>query len=178
MTQGPFNDDGPAPADASDVESDVAADAEAGAVLEADLGRLAVERDQMRALAQQVQADFENYKKQQLRRQTEHLERATEGMVEELLPVMDSFELALGALIDAEDNVRKGVELVFAELLGVMEKAGVERIDALGKAFDPTEHEAVFQEDGDGEPIVAEILRTGYRLKGRVLRPAMVKVAR
>jgi molecular chaperone GrpE len=168
-----------AEADAPDADDlgDVAA-AEAGAVLEADLDRLAGERDQMRALAQQVQADFENYKKQQLKRQTEHLERATEGLVEQLLPVLDSFELALGALVDADDNVRKGVELVYAELLGVLEKAGVERIDAAGKPFDPNEHEAVMQEDGDGEPRVTDILRTGYRLKGRVLRPAMVKVAR
>ena len=60
----------------------------------------------------------------------------------------------------------------------MLEKAGVERIDAAGKPFDPNEHEAVMQEDGDGEPVVADILRTGYRLKGRVLRPAMVKVAR
>jgi molecular chaperone GrpE len=178
VNSGPFQDDVTAEADARDVEGDVTAEAEAGAVLEADLDRLAAERDQMRSLAQQVQADFENYKKQQMRRQTEHLERANEGLVEALLPVLDSFELALGALIDAEDNVRKGVELVFAELLGVMEKAGVERIDALGRPFDPTEHEAVLQEDGDGEPVVADILRTGYRLKGRVLRPAMVKVAR
>jgi molecular chaperone GrpE len=178
VNSGPFNDDVTAEADATGVEADAAAEAEAGATLEADLDRLAAERDQMRSLAQQVQADFENYKKQQMRRQTEHLERANEGLVEALLPVLDSFELALGALIDAEDNVRKGVELVFAELLGVMEKAGVERIDALGRPFDPTEHEAVLQEDGDGEPVVADILRTGYRLKGRVLRPAMVKVAR
>jgi molecular chaperone GrpE len=173
-------------------DEDVAADADAGAtdligdpaeaeasdVLEADLARLTGERDEMRALAQQLQADFENYKKQMIRRQTEHLERATEGLLEQLLPVLDSFELAVGALSDVGDNVRKGVELVYAELLGVLEKAGIERIDAEGKPFDPTEHEAVLQEDGDGEPIVADILRTGYRLKGRVLRPAMVKVAR
>ena len=154
------------------------AEAEASAVLEADLARLTGERDEMRALAQQLQADFENYKKQMIRRQTEHLERATEGLLEQLLPVLDSFELAVGALSDVGENVRKGVELVYAELLGVLEKAGIERIDAEGKPFDPTEHEAVLQEDGDGEPIVADILRTGYRLKGRVLRPAMVKVAR
>ena len=67
---------------------------------------------------------------------------------------------------------------MYAELLGVLEKAGVERIEAAGKPFDPTEHEAVLHEDGDGEPVVSDILRTGYRLKGRVLRPAMVKVAR
>ena len=161
----------------TDANGDDAA-AEAGATLEADLARLSDERDQMRSLAQQVQADFENFKKQTLRRQTEHLERATEGLVEQLLPVLDSFELALGALVDADDNVRKGVELVYAELLGVLEKAGVERIEAAGKPFDPTEHEAVLHEDGDGEPVVSDILRTGYRLKGRVLRPAMVKVAR
>jgi molecular chaperone GrpE len=173
------NNDAMVEADATGTEQlgDDAA-AEAGAVLEADLARLSDERDQMRSLAQQVQADFENFKKQTLRRQTEHLERATEGLVEQLLPVLDSFELALGALVDAEDNVRKGVELVYAELLGVLEKAGVERIEAAGKPFDPTEHEAVLHEDGDGEPVVSDILRTGYRLKGRVLRPAMVKVAR
>ena len=74
--------------------------------------------------------------------------------------------------------MRKGVELVFAELIAVLERAGLERIDAGGQPFDPNEHDAVLQEDGDGEPVVSEILRTGYRLKGRVLRPAMVKVAR
>ncbi len=132
----------------------------------------------MRALAQQVQADFENYKKQMIRRQTEHLERATEGLVEQLLPVLDSFELAMNSLDDAGDGVRKGVELVFAELVGVLESAGLERIDAGGQPFDPNEHDAVLQEDGDGEPVVSDILRTGYRMKGRVLRPAMVKVTR
>jgi molecular chaperone GrpE len=74
--------------------------------------------------------------------------------------------------------VAKGVELVFAELVGALEKAGLERIDAIGKPFDPEEHEAVMQEGGDGEPVVGDVMRTGYRLKGRVLRPAMVKVTR
>jgi molecular chaperone GrpE len=172
-------DDAAAAADAGRDEAvDDPAAAEAGAILEADLARLSDERDQMRALAQQVQADFENYKKQLIRRQTEHLERATEGLVEQLLPVLDSFELAMGALGDAEESVRKGVELVFAELLGVLERAGLQRIDAGGQPFDPNEHDAVLQEDGDGEPVVSDILRTGYRVKGRVLRPAMVKVSR
>ncbi len=172
-------DDVAAAADAGRDEAvDDPAAAEAGAVLEADLARLSDERDQMRALAQQVQADFENYKKQMLRRQTEHLERANEGLVEQLLPVLDSFELAMGALDVADESVRKGVELVFAELIAVLERAGLERIDAGGHPFDPNEHDAVLQEDGDVEPVVSEILRTGYRLKGRVLRPAMVKVAR
>lgn len=180
MASGPDHQDtASADADAGGTETiGEPAEVEAAAALEADLARLTGERDEMRALAQQLQADFENYKKQMIRRQTEHLERVTEGLLEALLPVLDSFELALGALIDTDENVRKGVELVYAELLGVLEKAGLERIDAAGAPFDPNEHEAVLHEDGDGEPIVADILRTGYRLKGRVLRPAMVKVAR
>lgn len=152
---------------------------EAAAAVEADLARLANERDEMRTLAQQVQADFENYRKRMLREQTAQIERATQGLVEQLLPVLDSFELAVARLPESTDEqVRKGVELVYAELLGVLEKAGLERIDARGKPFDPNVHEAVLQEDGDGEPVVGEIMRTGYRLKGRVLRPAMVKVSR
>ena len=170
--------EGSEPANGVDDNDVVDTEPDAAAVVEGDLARLMGERDEMRALAQQLQADFENYKKQMIRRQTEHLERATEGLLEQLLPVLDSFELAVGALADVGDNVRKGVELVYAELLGVLEKAGIERIDAEGKPFDPTEHEAVLQEDGDGEPVVSDILRTGYRLKGRVLRPAMVKVTR
>jgi molecular chaperone GrpE len=150
----------------------------ATAAVEADLARLMGERDEMRALAQQLQADFENYKKQMVRRQTEHLERANEALVEQLLPVLDSFELALGAVAQADDQVRKGVELVYAELLSVLEKAGLARIHPVGDPFDPTVHEAVLQDDGDGDPVVAEVMRTGYSLKGRVLRPAMVKVAR
>ena len=64
--------------------------------------------------------------------------------------------------------MRKGIELVYAELLGVLERAGLERIDALGAPFDPNEHEAVMQDDGDGEPHVGDVLRTGWKLKGRV----------
>ena len=136
-----------------------------------------VERD-LREAAQRVQADFENYRKRVLREQTAIVERATEGLVGQLLPVLDSFELALGILGDAEEKVRKGVELVFAELLGVLERAGLERIATDGSPFDPNVHEAVLSEEGDGDPVVAETMRGGYRLKGKVLRPAMVKVAR
>jgi len=167
--------DQPEPADA---QADAQADA---VVVEADFGRLMGERDEMRALAQQVQADFENFRKQSLKRETAVIERATEGLVEALLPVLDSFELCVGQLgNDTDPPVRKGVELVYAELLSVLEKAGLERIDALGHPFDPNEHEAVMSEagnDGDDGPVVSDIMRTGYRLKGRVVRPAMVKVA-
>lgn len=156
-----------------------ATEPDAAEVLEHDLEALLGERDQMRSLAQQIQADFENYRKQAMKRETAIVERASESILEQLLPVLDSFDAALVQLsADTDPALRKGVELVFAQMVGVLEHAGLERIDADGKPFDPNEHEAVLQEDGDGDPVVAETMRSGYRLKGRVLRPAMVKVSR
>jgi molecular chaperone GrpE len=157
----------------------------AASQLEADLAKLSQtesERDEYLDTLRRVQAEFENYRKRVIKEQTALVDRATSGLVEQLLPVLDSFELALlnldSAGSDDIESVRKGVELVYAELLGVLEKAGLSRIEAEGKPFDPNVHEAVMQEDGDGEPVVTEVLRTGYTLKGRVLRPAMVKVTR
>jgi molecular chaperone GrpE len=165
-------------------EETVSTEEEAAASeVEADLAQLAQlesERDEYLDTLRRVQADFENYRKRVMKDQTALLERATEGLVEQLLPVLDSFDLALANLEAAgtDEKVRKGVELVYAELLGVLEKAGLSRIEAEGKPFDPNEHEAVLQEDGEGEPVVSQIMRAGYRFKGRVIRPAMVKVAR
>jgi molecular chaperone GrpE len=151
------------------------------AQFEVDMEALLQQRDDALDAARRVQADFENYRKRVLREQTALVERSTEGLVEQLLPVLDSFELAVvnldGGDVDIT-KVRKGVDLVFAELLAVLEKAGLERIESRGEAFDPNEHEAVMQDDGDGDPIVGDVLRTGWKLKGRVLRPAMVKVVR
>ena len=135
------------------------------------------ERDDMRALAQRVQADFENYKKRVQRDQAETAERSAALLVEQLLPVLDNFDLALSNLGDADEQVRKGVELVYADFVAVLERAGVERIATDGMPFDPEMHEAVQHEPGAGEPTVVATMRSGYRLKGRVLRPAMVKVA-
>jgi len=157
----------------------------AASELEADLARLTQiesERDEYLDTLRRVQAEFENYRKRVIKEQTALVDRATSGLVEQLLPVLDSFELAFKNL-DSDgsgdiESVRKGVELVYAELLGVLEKAGLSRVEAEGKPFDPNVHEAVMQEDGEGEPVVTDVLRTGYTLKGRVLRPAMVKVTR
>lgn len=138
---------------------------------------LARERDEMRALAQRVQADFENYKKRVQRDQAEVSERGAALLVEQLLPVLDNFDLALLNLDEADDKVRKGVELVYADFVAVLERAGLERIPTDGQPFDPEVHEAVLHEPGEGDPTVVETMRSGYRLKGRVLRPAMVKVS-
>ena len=143
-----------------------------------EVERLTAERDEYLAHLQRTQAEFDNYRKRMLRDQTAHLERATAGLIEQLLPVLDAFELALGSAGSDAERLRKGVELVYGELLGALEKAGLERIDAHGKPFDPEEHEAVMHvEDESGEPGVRDVVRSGYRFKGRVLRPAMVKVA-
>jgi molecular chaperone GrpE len=166
-------------------EAAVSEEEAAASELEADLAKLTQiesERDEYLDTLRRVQAEFENYRKRVIKEQTALVERATSGLVEQLLPVLDSFELALKNLdaagSDDIENVRKGVELVYAEQLGVLEKAGLSRIEAEGKPFDPNVHEAVMQEEGDGEPVVTDVLRTGYTLKGRVLRPAMVKVTR
>jgi molecular chaperone GrpE len=152
--------------------------------IEADLmqlTKLQSERDELLDATRRLQADFENYRKRVLREQTSIIERATEGLIEQLLPVLDSFELAVRNLegddVDIE-KVRKGVELVYAELFAVLEKSGLERVQALGEPFDPNEHEAVMQDDGEHEPMVGEVFRPGWKLKGRVMRPAMVKVTR
>ena len=86
--------------------------------------RLTAERDEYLAHLQRTQAEFDNYRKRMLRDQTAHLERATAGLIEQLLPVLDAFELALGSAGTDVERLRKGVELVYGELLGALEKAG------------------------------------------------------
>jgi len=148
---------------------------EAGDVMEAgqavvdDLNILIVERDEYRDQLLRARADFENYRKRILKQQTEHLERAAEGLVEKLLGVLDTFELALAH--------GEGFDQVHAAFVTLLQKEGLDRVDPVGAPFDPNEHDAVAHDEGEEHgPVVAEVLRPGYRWKGRLLRPAMVKV--
>jgi molecular chaperone GrpE len=152
---------------------------EAAAVVESDLAQLQSERSELVDTLRRVQADFENYRKRVIREQTSLVDRATERLVEELLPVLDSFDAALthAGTIDA-DKLVDGVSGIHAQLVAVLAKHGLERMAADGTEFDPNEHEAVMQDDGPAEPSVAQTMRAGYRLKGRVVRPAMVRVTR
>jgi molecular chaperone GrpE len=145
---------------------DPAADVEA----DLDLARLAQERDEYLDALRRLQADFENYKKRMLKQQTSHLERAAEVLVEKLLPVFDVADLAVA------HGGGEEVKQIWTALFDAMEREGLERIDPLNEPFDPTVHDAVAHEPGEGEPEVVEVMRAGYRWKGRVLRPAMVKV--
>jgi len=146
-----------------------------------ELAGARLEAAEYRDHLQRLQAEFENYRKRVLREQTRAVDFATEPLMSRLLQVLDEFELALVAAEQRPDfdKFLHGVEIVYAKLLDILRAAGLERIEANGQPFDPTEHEALFQvEGGDGEPYVADVLRSGYRLKGRVIRPAGVKVAR
>jgi molecular chaperone GrpE len=136
--------------------------------------------------ARRLQAEFDNYRKRVLKEQTRALELAAEPMVRRLLEVLDDFELALMAAEEMSserqpdfDVFLKGVELVYAKLKDGLKAEGLERIEAENKPFDPEQHEALMQTgDGDGDPIVADVLRQGYRLNGHVIRPAGVRVER
>lgn len=146
------------------------------------LSAMTLQRDEMRAAAQLIQADFENYKKRVQRDQVALIERANERLLEELLPALDSFDLALSSLDGTAnpelEKLAKGVSLAVGQLRGAVERAGLIAIDAAGAPFDPELHDAVMQSDGEGDAVVGEVLRAGYRLKSKVLRPAMVKVTR
>ncbi len=134
------------------------------------------ERDAYLADLQRVTAEFANFRRQTIRRNTELVAQAAARLAEALLPVLDACEAA-------ERQGVEGMEPVRSQLVGVLAAEGLEVLDGTDEPFDPTRHEAVMtaepDEDlsaGPAEPVVVEILRTGYAWKGRVLRPAMVKV--
>ena len=159
---------------------DVPASAEGSA--EDELAMALRNAEEYREHLQRLQADFDNYRKRIVKEQTRAVEMAAEPFVRRLLEVLDDFDLAMLSVEEgdhAEQPFVKGVEIVYAKLLELLRAEGLERIEAEGKPFDPNEHEALMQTgDGDGEPVVAEVFRQGYRLGGRVLRPAQVRVSR
>lgn len=132
--------------------------------------------------AQRLKAEFENFKKRMIREQTQMAELAAQAMVEKLLPILDNFERAvyMGEHTGEAEPLLRGVEMVYAELRDVLEREGLREVEAQGKPFDPELHEAVIQvEAGDGpDNVVVDVLRKGYLLKGRLVRPAMVKIAK
>jgi molecular chaperone GrpE len=149
--------------------------------VEDELARARTDAQEYLTHLQRLQAEFDNYRKRVLREQTAAVELASEPVMRRLLEVLDDFELALIHATEKPDYDRflKGVELVYAKLADALKAEGLERIEAEGRAFDPERHEALMQTgEGDGEPVVADVLRPGYMLRGRVLRPAGVRVER
>ena len=164
-----------------EVEAEVEAEVEEDAIA-ADLAKARAEAESYLNDLRRLQADFDNYRKRTVREQTARAASASQALVARLLPVLDNFELAVSSAERSRDFDRmlKGVEMVFGELREVLESEGLVRIEAEGKPFDPERHEAVIAvEEEDTEPgMVVDIVRAGYELRGKVLRPAMVKVAK
>ena len=149
---------------------DAAEVAAAEEAVELDMATLLAERDEFKGIAQRLQADFDNYRKRMANQQADEVQRATGKMAEALLPVLDACEAAF-VQHPAE------VEPIFNLLLAELKKLGLESMNLQDQPFDPNLAEAVLHEPGEGgEPVVSEVLRSGYTWKGRVLRAAMVKV--
>jgi molecular chaperone GrpE len=146
-----------------------------------ELERLRQERDEHYERLLRLTAEFDNYRKRIERERREASERAAAGMLEDLLPILDDFERALGAEAGAEPSAyRDGVAIIHRQLRDLLTRRGVQPIDAVGEDFDPRWHEAVTYEAApghrDGE--ILEEVRRGYTLGDRLLRPSMVKVAK
>ena len=149
---------------------DLDADLDAPPPDDVDLPTALAQRDEYLALARRVQADFENFRKRTIKQQHDQATAATARLVENLLPVLDACDSAVIHGVE-------GVAPIHKTLLETLTKAGLEVVATEGAPFDPTVHEAVLLEPGDGdEPTITEVLRTGYLWNGRTLRAAMVKV--
>jgi molecular chaperone GrpE len=155
----------------------VAADTERA---DAEVAKLATDLEDLRQTLLRRQADFDNYRKRIEKERAEDTKRATARLIEGLIPVIDGFEHALAAHREAEyENYRKGFELIYKQLLDNLARLGVERIDPAGKMFDPHLHQAMDRaETSDHEDgAILQVFQPGYVYHGRVLRPAMVRVA-
>ncbi|MCY3635148.1 MAG: nucleotide exchange factor GrpE [bacterium] len=130
---------------------------------------LLIQRDGFLNDLQRVTAEFANYRRKAAERQQEREAAAEASIVEKMLPVLDACEAAVAQGVEDVIPIRDA-------LYGVLEKEGLARLDDPGAPFDPNCHEAVVHEPGDGEAVIAEVLRAGYQWNSRVLRPAMVKV--
>jgi molecular chaperone GrpE len=157
-----------------------AAKAQALAAKAQELAAKTQEFDRLQDRFLRLQAEFENFKKRTAREKAEFLKFAHEGLVLDFLPALDGLERALRSARAAagSDSLIEGLEMIVRLFRSALDKAGVKAVEALGQPFDPTVHQAVALEEGDGDPVVVEEVQKGYCIEGRVLRPAMVKVSR
>jgi molecular chaperone GrpE len=156
------------------------------------------QRDEYLDSLRRLQAEFENYKKRVIKQQADQTARAAVSLLEKILPVLDTFDLAIEHMGDPGSVDGRALDAVYSQLRDVLTKEGLERISPIGERFDPNTHEAVghlpaeVDPDADevgataaapngdragaDEPVVAQVMRPGYRWRGSVLRPAMVMV--
>lgn len=164
---------GPEPSE----EAKLAADS---AAADAGVAKLVSDLNDLRQTLMRRQADFDNYRKRIEKERADDAKRHTARVVEGLIPIIDGFEHALAAHREAEyDIYRKGFELIYKQLVDTLNRLGVERIDPLGKPFDPHMHQAMDRTEtaAHQDGTILQVFQPGYVFHGRVLRPAMVRVA-
>ena len=159
----------PGPDEQVEQSPDAAGDSGADEEALPSVEELIAQRDGHLSDLQRVTAEFANYRRKATERQQETVAVAAAGIVEKMLPVLDACEAAVAQGADDVVPIRDA-------LFAMLEKEGLVRLDASGGPFDPNCHEAVVHEPGEGEAVIAEVLRAGYQWNSRVLRPAMVKV--
>lgn len=150
--------------------------------LRAELEEASRERTQFKSLLQRVQADFINYRKRVEEEQKEQLKNASSRIILRILPILDDFKLAVdhAAQTESAGPWLEGMQMIQRKLQALLESEGVSQITALGKAFDPFEHEALAYREGTDQPEgqVVLVVNEGYKLNGRVIRPAQVIIAK
>ena len=168
----------PAPPAGEDLASPAEPESQPEPVATSEVERLKAERDQLLNRLARLQADFENARKRAERERGEFREFVTGGVVEQFLPVLDNFQLALKSTGTAH-QLRSGVSLIVKQMEEILQKMQVTAVPTVGEAFDPRIHEALGTVECDDVPDqhVAEEIRRGYRMRERLLRPALVRVA-
>jgi molecular chaperone GrpE len=147
---------------------------------DSELQKARAERNDLFERLARLQAEFDNYRKRSAKENADFRDFAVADAARALLPVIDSFTLALKNATTKPEDLRKGVELIFKQLQDVLQKLNIEKIPTQGEPFDPRVHEAIEMVETNDAPDhhVLEELQPGYRIKGRLLRPAMVRVAK
>ena len=147
---------------------------------EAELRKVRSERDNLLERLARMQAEFDNSRKRAARENADYRDFALTDAARALLPVMDSFELALKNADTKPEDLRKGMELIQKQLQDALQRMNVQRVPAQGEPFDPRVHEAIEMVESDAVPDhhVLQELQAGYKIKDRLLRPAMVRVAK
>ena len=173
----PADDGGEAPTASESVSPKPAAPE---SQVDAELQKLKAERDTLLDRLARLQAEFENARKRSAKEQQDFREYATLDSVKALLPILDSFERALHASNPEAADFRSGIELIYKQLQDALSKQGLRPIPAKGEPFDPHLHQAIEVVDTDEaeDHHVLEELQRGYKLKDRLVRPSMVRVAR
>jgi molecular chaperone GrpE len=154
--------------------------ATAQAAAESELQKVKAERDNLLDRLARLQAEFDNYRKRSMKENADFRDYAVADTARSLLPVIDNFGLAIRNAESHPQDFRKGVELIHKQLQDVLQKMNVQRVPAEGQPFDPRVHEAIEMVESNDVPDnhVLQELQPGYKIKDRLLRPAMVRVAK